>query len=159
MSDFLSINPAPDTITINGKKIPVHGISMTGFGSLIPRFPNLMNDLTERVKKDGELSLVILMDVAGPAIGAILAAGLGYPGNEDAEQKAASLDISTQLKLLDKIVEKTMPDGIGPFVDQWASLMARFAPPAPRKVRFKVLQRESSPSSGSADIPKAMSGE
>ncbi len=159
MSDFLSINPAPETISINGKKVPVHGISMTGFGSLIPRFPNLVTDLNERMKKDGALSLIAIIDVAGPAIGAILAAGLGYPGNEEAEQKAAQLDVSTQLKLLDKIVEKTMPDGLGPFVEEWAKLMARFAPPAPRKMRFKVLQRESNPSSESADIPKAMSGE
>ncbi len=159
MNDFLSINPAPDTISINGKKIPVHGISMTGFGTLIPRFPSLMSDLSERMKKDGALTLVAIMDVAGSAIGAILAAGLGYPGNEEAEKKAASLDISTQLKLLDKIVEKTMPDGIGPFVDQWAGLMARFAPQQPRKMRFKVLQRESNPSSASADTRKAMSGE
>ncbi len=159
MSDFLSINPAPDTVSINGKKIAVHGISMTGFGTLIPRFPNLVNDLNERMKKDGALSLIAIMDVAGPAIGAILAAGLGYPGNEDAEKKAAQLDASTQLTLLDKIVEKTMPDGIGPFVERWGTLMARFAPAAPRKMRFKVLQRESNPSSESADIPKAMSGE
>ncbi len=159
MSDFLSINPAPGTVTINGKKIPVHGISMTGFGSLIPRFPNLVADLQERMTKDGALTLIGIMDVAGPAIGPILAAGLGYPGNEEAEQKAAQLDATTQLKLLDKIVEKTMPDGLGPFVEAWGTLMARFAPPAPRKMRFKVLQRESNPSSASVDTPKAMSGE
>jgi hypothetical protein len=131
---------------------------MTGFGTLIPRFPNLMSDLSERMKKDGALSLIAIIDVAGPAIGAILAAGLGYPGNEEAEKKAAQLDASTQLKLLDKIVEKSMPDGIGPFVEQWGTLMARFAPAQPRKMRFKVLQRESNPSSASADIPKATSG-
>ncbi len=158
MSDFLSINPAPDTITINGKKVQVHGISMNGFGSLIPRFPNLMTDLQERTTKDGALTLVGIMDVAGLAIGPILAAGLGFPGNEEAEKKAAQLDASTQLKLLDKIVEKTMPDGLGPFVEEWANLMARFAPAPPRKMRFKVLQRESNPSSASADIPKATSG-
>ncbi len=158
MSDFLSINPAPETITINGKKIPVHGISMTGFGSLIPRFPNLVADLQERMNKDGALTLIGIMDVAGPAIGPILAAGLGFPGNEEAEKKAAQLDASTQLKLLDKIVEKTMPDGLAPFVEEWANLMARFAPVPPRKMRFKVLQRESNPSSASADTPKATSG-
>ena len=119
MSDFLSINPAPETVTINGKKTPVHGISMTGFGSLIPRFPNLVNELNERMKKDGNLTMPAIFDVVGPAIGPILAAGLGYPGNEEAEQKAAQLDATTQLKVLDKIVEKTMPDGLGPFVEAW----------------------------------------
>ena len=158
MSDFLSINPAPETITINGKKIPVHGISMTGFGSLITRFPNLVNDINDRIKKDGALTLIGIIDVAGPAIGPILAAGLGYVGNEEAEQKAAQFDASTQVKLLDKIVEKTMPDGIGPFVEGWTRLMARFAPPAPRKMRFKILQRESNLSSASVDTPKATSG-
>ena len=158
MNDFLSINPAPDTITINGKKIPVYGISMTGFGTLIPRFPNLMNDLSERMKKDGTLGLMAIIDVAGPAIGAILAAGVGRPGNEQAEESFGRLAAGQQIKLLDKIIEKTMPDGIGPFVEEWAKLIARFAPAPPRKMRFKVLQRESQPSSTS-DIPKAMSGE
>ena len=131
---------------------------MTGFGSLIPRFPNLVNELNERMKKDGNLTMPAIFDVVGPAIGPILAAGLGYPGNEEAEQKAAQLDATTQLKVLDKIVEKTMPDGLGPFVEAWGTLMARFAPPAPRKMRFKVLQRELNPSSASADTPKATSG-
>ncbi len=158
MSDFLSINPAPETVTVDGKKIPVHGISMTGFGSLIPRFPDLVGQLNERIKKDGALSIVAVMEVAGPAIGAILAAGVGQPGNEQAEENYGKLAVSAQLKLLDKIMEKTMPDGVGPFVEQWGMLMARFAPAAPRKMRFKVLQRESNPSSASADIPKATSG-
>lgn len=158
MSDFLSINPAPETVAINGKKIPVHGISMEGFGHLIPRFPNLLGDLQARMEKDGALTLVGIMEVAGTAIGPILAAGLGYPGNEQAEKQAAQLSAAMQLKVLDKIIEKTMPDGLGPFVEQWATLMARFAPPAPRKMRFKVLQRESKPSSESVDTAKAMSG-
>ncbi len=102
--------------------------------------------------------MAAIMDVAGPAIGAILAAGFGHPGNEDAEKRAAQLAAATQLKLLDKIVEKTMPDGFTPFVEEWGNLMARFAPPM-RKVRLKVLQSESNPSLASADIPKAMSGE
>jgi hypothetical protein len=158
MSDFLSINPAPDTVTINGKKIGVHGISMEGFGNLIPRFPNLMTELQERLNADGKLTVVAVMQVAGHAIGPILAAGVGHPGNEQAEKDLARLSAAYQLKLLDKIIEKTMPDGIGPFVDQWANMMARFAPPTPRKMRFKVLQRESKPSSESADTAKAMSG-
>ncbi len=86
MSDFLSINPAPETITINGKKIPVYGISMSGFGALIPRFPNLVTELNERIKKDGAVNLNAMMEVAGSAIGPIIAAGVGFPGNEQAEE-------------------------------------------------------------------------
>lgn len=157
MSDFLSINPAPETVAINGKKVAVHGISMQGFGDLIPRFPNLIADLQSRLTKDGGLSLLAIIDVAGPAMGPILAAGLGYPGNQEAEEKAAHLDASTQLKLLDKIVDRTMPDGLGPFVEQWAGLMMKFAPAQPQKLRFKVLRRESKPSLD-GDTTAAMSG-
>jgi hypothetical protein len=158
MSDFLSINPAHDRIIINGKRVDVPGISMEGFGHLIPRFPNLMTELQKRLTTDGKLTVVGVMQVAGHAMGPILAAGIGYPGNENKEKDLAQLSAAYQLKLLEKIIEKTMPDGIGPFVDQWASMMARFATPAPRKMRFKVLQRESKPSSESADTAKAMSG-
>ncbi len=157
MNDFLSINPAPDTISINGKKVRVYGVSMTGFGMLMPRFPNLMADLMERVKADG-FSLLVIIEVAGSAIGPILAAGVGQPGDERAEKELGQLDISTQIKLLDKIVEKTLPDGINPFVERWASLVGRFMP-TQRKARFKILQRESNSSSEPAATPKAMSGE
>jgi hypothetical protein len=158
MNDFLSINPAPETVTINGKKVAVHGISMEGFGHLIPRYPNLISDLQDRLKTDGNLTVVAIMQVAGPAIGPILAAGVGHPGNDEAEKQAAQLSAATQLKLLDKIIDKTMPDGLGPFVEQLATLIARFAPPQPRKMRFKVLQRTSNASSDNADIAKQMSG-
>ncbi len=158
MSDFLSINPAPETVTIDGKKIDVHGISMQGLGHLIPRFPNLLNDINERIKRDGGVNMGSIMEVIGSAIGPILAAGLGHPGNEEAEKKAAQFGISMQMKLLDKIAEKTWPDGFGPFVEEWGTLLARFAPTPPRKMRFKVLQRTSNSSSESADIQKPMSG-
>jgi hypothetical protein len=157
MSDFLAINPAPETVTINGKKIDVHGISMQGFGHLIPRFPNLLNELVARFQKDGNITPMAIMDVAGHATAAILAAGVGHPGDEQAEQMAGQLGATDQLKLLKKIVDRTMPDGVGPFVEQWADLVAKFAPkplPAPR---FKILQRESNPSSG-PDIAAKMSG-
>jgi hypothetical protein len=158
MSDFLSINPAPDTVTIGGKKVSVHGISMEGFGHLIPRFPGLMQKMQERMQKDGALSLPAIMEVAGPAIGPVLAAGFGLPGNEEAEQKAALLSAAEQLKALTKIVEKTMPDGLGPFVEQWAGLMAKFTAPPPRKMRFKVLPTPSNSSPENADIPSKQSG-
>ncbi len=155
MSDFLSINPAPETVMIDGKKYPVPGISMTGLGHLIPRFPKLATDLQERIQKDGGLTVTAIFEVAGPAIGPILAAGLGYPGNEEAEQKAAQLAATTQIKILEKIIEKTIPDGPSPFVADMAAVMQRFAPP---KVRLKVLQRTSNASSVSSDIPQAKSG-
>jgi hypothetical protein len=159
MSDFLSINPAPETVTISGKKVPVYGISMEGFGHLIPRFPDLMKSLQDRMQKDGALTLVGIMEVAGPAIGPILAAGLGLPANEEAEKRAAVLSAAEQLKLLTKIVERTMPDGLGPFVEQWANLMQKFASPTPRKMRFKVLQSESNSSVAAADMPLKHSGQ
>lgn len=154
MSDFLSINPVAETVEIRGKKVPVPGISAEGFGNLIPRFPNLVTDLQERLKRDGSLSIVAIIEVAGPAMGPILAAGLGLPGNEEAEKRAAQLDMSSQLRLMQKIIDRTMPDGLGPFVDLWAQLMAKFAP---QKPRFKILQRQSKPSSDGV-TPVPMSG-
>ena len=158
MSDFLSINPAPDTVTINGKKIDVHGISMEGFGHLIPRFPNLLGELNERLKTDGRLTVIAVMQIAGPAMGAILAAGVGHPGNEEAEKDLGKLSMAAQTTLLDKVIERTMPDGLGPFVAQWGGLMGRFATPTPPKMRFKGLPKESKPSYRSADMPTGTSG-
>jgi hypothetical protein len=130
---------------------------MEGFGHLIPRFPDLLQRLQERMEKDGGLKLVAIMEVAGPAIGPIIAAGFGLPGNEQAEHKAAQLSASQQMDALEKIVDKTMPDGLAPFVGQWATLMQKFAPQQ-RKPRFKVLPRESNSSAVNADTPLRQSG-
>jgi hypothetical protein len=157
MSDFLSINPAPDTVTIGGKKIDVHGLSMEGLGHLIPRFPDLLPRLQERMVKDGGLRLIAIMEVAGPAIGPILAAGLGHPGDEEAEKRAAVWSATEQLMVLTKIWDKTMPDGLAPFVGQWATLVEKFVPQQ-RKPRFKILQTESNTSPAVADSLSKQSG-
>jgi hypothetical protein len=158
MSDFLSINPVPDTVMIGDKKVDVYGISMEGLGHLLPRFPDLIQRMEERRQKDGGLSLPAIIEVCGSAIGPVLAAGFGLPGNEEAERKATLLSAAEQLNALTKIVDKTMPDGPVPFVEQWATLMQKFATPEPRKMRFKILQTESNSSPGVADTLSKQSG-
>jgi len=159
MSDFLSINHAPDTVTLRGKKIDVPGISMEGIGYLITTYPDLMTRLTERFNRDGQITVKAVMEVAGKAVGAIIAAGFGHPGNEQAEQIAGQYSATEQLAALQKIADKTIPDGVGPFVEQWGELVTHLAKtPQPRKLRFKVLPRESKASSESVATPQAMSG-
>ena len=161
-TDFHSINPAPETILINGKKIPVRGISMEGFGMLIPRFPNLLPEFQARLERDKRITVQTIAEVAGSAMGAILAAGIGFPGNEEAEESLGQLAAPQQAKLLGKIVDLTMPDGLGPFVAEWGAVLEKVAKtpePTPQRLRrFKVLRRESKPSSPSVDTTPAMSG-
>jgi hypothetical protein len=66
-----------------------------------------------------------IVAVAPEAIAAIIAAGCGYPGLIKAIERAAKLPVGTQAALLDAIIELTMPDGVGPFVEALTKTMDR----------------------------------
>jgi hypothetical protein len=63
-----------------------------------------------------------LMAVGGDAVAAIIAAGCGYPGDENAETIASKLSIDAQADLLATILRLTLPKGIGPFVEKLTAL-------------------------------------
>jgi hypothetical protein len=48
---------------------------------------------------------------------AVIATAAGHAGNEKAEKSFANLSPGERIKMISKIVELTMPDGIGPFLD------------------------------------------
>jgi hypothetical protein len=62
------------------------------------------------------------MPVGGDAIAAIIAAGCGYPGDDQAEAVAGKLSLDAQADLLASILRLTLPKGIGPFVEKPTAL-------------------------------------
>ena len=62
------------------------------------------------------------MAMGGNAVAAIIAAGCGYPGDEQPETVAGKLSLDAQADLLAAILRLTLPKGIGPFVEKLTAL-------------------------------------
>jgi hypothetical protein len=72
-----------------------------------------------------------LFTIAPDAVAAILAAGTGSPGNEDAEAAADRLPLEIQMDLLEAILEVTFPGGFGPFAARLGALASSVATAQP----------------------------
>lgn len=122
MVGLLDLAPSTRTVPVGGGQVAVLGVSALGIAAILTQFPELKKAFSGgELKFDAES----LMAYAPNAISAILAAGCGYPGNPAAITKAASLPVGEQAALLDVILELTMPDGIGPFVEALTKIMDR----------------------------------
>jgi hypothetical protein len=104
-------------VDVQGDPVTVHGISAKGVAHLLGRFPELRMLMTGQQVEPEQL-----MAVGGDAVAAIIAAGCGYPGDEQAETIAGKLSIDAQADLLAAIIRLTLPAGLGPFVEKLTAL-------------------------------------
>jgi hypothetical protein len=117
MVGLIDIAPKIETIDVPGAPVSVHGVSAKGIAHLLGRFPELRKLMTgQQVESEN------LMAIGGDAVAAIIAAGCGYPGDEQAEAVAGKLAIDAQADLLAAIIRLTFPAGLGPFVDKLTAL-------------------------------------
>jgi hypothetical protein len=138
MVGLLDLAPVVEKVTIGDAYIEVPGISATGIALLLLRFPQLgAMAIDEESLKTGNL-----LALGEEIVGAIGAAGCGYPNNKEAEAKFASLGVGVQVDILDAIIRMTMPEGFGPFVEKLKNLAAVFRaedktsqPRSPRRPR------------------------
>jgi hypothetical protein len=121
MVGLLDISPSSKTVTVQGTSVPVSGVSVRGLAYLLGRFPEVRALFME---KTPEFTAERLTELVPDAIAAIIACGTGNPGNPDAERIAESLAAGDQLELLSAILEQTMPNGAGPFVEKLTALAA-----------------------------------
>lgn len=105
------------SVFVNGTEIKVSGLSAKSIAALLGRFPELRTLLS-----GGELEIDRLFEMGGDVVGALIAAGCGYPGNRDAEAVATHLPLDAQADLGAAILRLTMPQGFGPFVEKMSRL-------------------------------------
>jgi hypothetical protein len=119
---LLDLVEATETVA----EVPVYGLSIEGVATLLLRFPEL-----RALMGGGDVDANALASKAPAAVGAIVAAGLGHPGEDAHELAARRLSINTQLDFLAAILRLTFPQGVGPFVEKLTALGAALAVPAP----------------------------
>ena len=117
MVGLVDIAPVTSTILVRGQDITITGVSARGIALLLARFPELRAVITGR-----EVAMDDLLKLGGDVIAAIIAAGTGSPGDDDAERAADNLTLEEQADLLAAIVELTMPRGLGPLVERLSRL-------------------------------------
>lgn len=118
MTGLLDIAPSQATVKINGTAVPVPGVSAEGLAYLLGRFPELRMAMAGRTVEATQWQAL-----GGKIVAAIIAAGIGYPGDEDQEKAAAKLPAGLQLDLLEIIVKVTMPEGPLPFLERATAML------------------------------------
>jgi hypothetical protein len=123
MADLLDIAPstAVDVVKIDGKRIIVRGLHGDAVASIVARFPDLGFVLGGAV---AGMSVPRLIERFGHAIGPIIAAGCGHLGDEKYEKHASTILIEHQLDLVKAIIRLTFPNGLLPFAQKLAMLVA-----------------------------------
>lgn len=97
----------------DGKKATVKGISAKGCLLLLIRFPDLQKWLTGKSVSVGDIVIQ-----APEAIAGIIAAGMGQPGDSEAEELASNLPVEMQTDMVEAIYRQTFRSGFGPFALQ-----------------------------------------
>lgn len=114
---LLDIAPIGKTVEINGSLVEVFGLSAKAISNLLVRFEPVRNLLGGT-----EIAIGDVMGLGGEIVGAIIAAGVGKPGDSQYEEHAAGLDLGIQADLIKGILEATMPGGLAPFVEKLSSV-------------------------------------
>ncbi len=138
MVGLLDIAPVVDTVDVNGSPVNVPGVSLEAIVSLLRRYPVLYD-----IPSKG-ITIENVMATGPDVVAAVIAAGCGQHGNSEAEQIAKMLNLQAQIDLLAGIFRRTMPKGVGPFIESLNRLMAMFTDPV-ELMQAKIEQMKSSP--------------
>lgn len=117
MVGLVDIAPVTANVVIRGNSLIVVGVSAKGVAHLLARFPQLRALMTGR-----DVALDEIIRLGGDVVAAVIAAGIGRPGDEDQERAVDNLTLEEQADLLLAIVKLTIPNGVGPLVERLSSL-------------------------------------
>jgi hypothetical protein len=148
MVGLLDIAPIGVTVDVEGQKVIVPGISAEGIAHLLQEYPALFNLRGLIASQGDDAGLVAALIGQGPGlVASVIAAGCGYPGNQEAIKKAAGFPLTAQADLLDAILRKTLTRGLIPFVERLNSIAVALSPPPTLadKIKKAQAQKKASP--------------
>jgi hypothetical protein len=118
MASLLEIAPLYEVVTVRGRPVEVYGITARALPPLVRRFPRL-----KALAEGNRLEASDIIEMAGDAVGPIIAAGIGKPGDPAEEEAASRLTLGEQADILVAIRNLTMPDGLVPFAQKLSRLV------------------------------------
>lgn len=102
--------------------VEVFGVSAKGVVEVFRRFPEVM----KWFKGGGNIDIKNLVNESPDALAAIIAAGVGEPGNQKSEAKAARLSVEVQVDIIEAIGRQTFAlHGFGPFAEKIIALAGK----------------------------------
>jgi hypothetical protein len=141
MADLLDIAPSTASAVVDisdNRTLTVRGLHWPEVAAIAARFPNIVAAIVA-----ANDNVVVLCSSAGMAIGAIIAAGCGHPGNDKAEQIAGSLLLEDQINLAGEIYRLSFPNGFSPVMKAIEKLMTGAADEKPKPARVRLKQSPS----------------
>jgi hypothetical protein len=136
MNSFLDMAPTTARVVVVGEaRYPVPGVKLKGIAYLLKRYWEPLAPVIAKMKAAAESKadgadaslLEDILALPDDIIAAIIAAGMGHAGSDQAEAIADSLAVGVQARLLAAIVGETMPDGAVPFVESVVTLFVAIA--------------------------------
>jgi hypothetical protein len=110
---FLEIAEQRKTITVGGQPVEVCAIGLGVIAELVAGFEPIRQLLDN---KGGSFKVTSLLAIGRPAVAAVIAAGVGHPGEAEYIEKAGKLGAAEQTTLLKAIYELSFPSEVrGPF--------------------------------------------
>lgn len=119
MVGLLDIGEINESVTIRGKEVPVIGLDADAIFNLLWRFPELRAIMASR----GEITAQGLMELAPDILATIIASSIGHAGDKKQIAAARKLTVGEQFMIIDKMLEISFPQGVGPFVDRLTVLL------------------------------------
>lgn len=123
MVGLLDMAPSQKTVPVRGVSLPVTGVSVAGLARIMGKFKEVERLFTGKSKPE-DWTAASLMKLVPEAVAEVIAAGLGYPGDAAQIKAAEELPVGEQLALITAVLEVTMPQGIGPFVESLSGLLS-----------------------------------
>jgi hypothetical protein len=127
VASALDISPLRGTVTLRDKDYEVPGVTAEGILYLLQRFPVLRAMLVNRELADMTADGLIAM--APEVVNCIIAVGLGHIASPESETSAGNLSLDEKMYVIEKIMEVTLPRGIGPFKEMLDRLGSRAVGP------------------------------
>lgn len=146
---LLDIGPLYEDVPYGKRKVRVYGVSAAGILSVFQRFAEI-GQWFRGSSNGAKVDVKKLMAEAPAAIGAIIAAGCGSPGDAKAEKIAGLIPADTQLDILEAIGRLTFKNGFGPFVKRIVALSD-----AAKSVNYGRGQDTASPQTSKPSPPPA----
>jgi hypothetical protein len=118
MVSLLDLAPVAENVSVRGRDIPVNGLSITDLRDLMAAFPD-----AAALFSGGGINAGALLASAPKLCAAGICLALGSPGTPEEIAAVLKWPAGDQVKVLNKVIALSAPDGIGPFVQMAESLL------------------------------------